>query len=124
MVDDEAWRGMRRAELQGLVGMAVGGLAEGLKKEFMSLDSSGSDDTGSGQNGSGGDGGGKGMENGQGREYAVMVTNAFRVTVKFVAGDHHDNGDGVVHARGGVGGKVKEKDFHAVFSEGELPVCA
>jgi hypothetical protein len=37
------------------------------------------------------------------------------------SGDH-DNGDGGVHVRAGGGGKVKEKDFHAVFPEGEF-VC-
>ncbi|GAB1316967.1 SET domain-containing protein 5 [Madurella fahalii] len=88
LVDDGAWKGMRRGDLGVLVGEAVRGLSEVQRGRFMEL---------AGPTAGGGGGEGEG-----GKKFGILATNAFRVTVK-VVGD----GEG--------GGKGRE--FHGVFPE-------
>ncbi|KXX81306.1 SET domain-containing protein 5 [Madurella mycetomatis] len=83
LVDDGAWKGMRRVDLGVLVWEAVRGLSEAQRGSFMEL-------AGPAEGGAQG-----------GKEFGILATNAFRVTIKIV----------------GEVGEGKGREFHGVFPE-------
>lgn len=94
MVDDGAFRGLRRGDLKVLLGQGVMGLPASGREGFLGLSASAAGEDGEGDDGV------------LDRVWRIFSTNAFRTTVK-----------GVLE------GKVPEGEveFHSTFVEGESP---
>lgn len=97
MVDDGAFRGLRRGDLKVLLGQGVMGLPASGRDGFLGLSAPAPE----------GEDGDDGVLD---RVWRIFSTNAFRTTVKGVLGE------------GGTGGKGGEVEFHSTFVEGESPL--
>lgn len=93
MVDDGAFRGLRRGDLKVLLGQGVMGLPAEGREGFLGLSAPAA---------------GEGEDGVLDRVWRIFSTNAFRTTVKGVKGE-------------GTGGEEGEVEFHSTFVEGESP---